>query len=215
MMWEEYYSALRQLPDWLRKPVPFTVDASSLFRKHGARVFLDLGCGVGRNSIYLAREGFNVVGIDISRGALKKTKMWSKIEGFQNVTVLRASMTNLPFIGRTFHAVISTSVIHHASKEDIEKATEDIKTVLKDNGLFLANLLSKEDYRYSSGKKIEDGTFLILEDFEERQFEEVHHFFSRKEILTLLAGFKRLSIEPIQSGKAERPHMYWKVIAVK
>lgn len=215
MMWEEYYSALRQLPDWLRKPVPFTVDASSLFRKHGARVFLDLGCGVGRNSIYLAREGFNVVGIDISRGALKKTKMWSKIEGFQNVTVLLASMTNLPFIGRTFHAVISTSVIHHALKEDIEKATEDIKTVLKDNGLFLANLLSKEDYRYSSGKKIEDGTFLILEDFEERQFEEVHHFFSRKEILTLLAGFKRLSIEPIQSGKAERPHMYWKVIAVK
>jgi len=216
MVWEEYYSVLRQLPDWLKKPVPFIVDSRSLFKEYGARIFLDIGCGVGRNSIYLGKEGFDVIGIDISRSALKKTKVWSKIEGIPNVTIIRASMTNLPFVKQAFHAVISVSVIHHALKKDIEKTIEEIHTVLKDNGLFLVNLLSTEDYRYGSGEKLENGTYRVLENFEERQFEEVHHFFSKKEILTLLVCFGKISIEPIKSGKDfPIPHKYWKVIAIK
>ena len=215
MMWEEYYSVLRHLPDWLRKPVPFIVEALFLFRKCGAHQFLDLGCGVGRNTIYLAKQGFSVIGIDISKNALKKAKSWSEIEGITNVTVLCASMTHLPFISRAFDAIISVSVIHHAVKKAIEKAIEEVHEVLKDNGLFLANLLSMEDYRYGSGLKIEEGTFQVLEDFEEKQFEEIHHFFSQKEIQTLLADFKRIGIVPIQSGKEERLHKYWKVIAEK
>lgn len=155
-MWKEYYSILRKLPDWLKKPVPFIVDSLPLFKEHEARIFLDLGCGAGRNSIYWGKEGFNVIGIDISRSALKKAKAWAKIEVIPNVTVLRASMTNLPFVRQTVHAVISVSVIHHASKKDIKKAIEEIFTVLKEYGLFLANLLSIKDYRYGSGEKLEN-----------------------------------------------------------
>lgn len=214
LMWEEYYSVLHQLPDWLKKPVPFIVDSLSLFREYRTRTFLDLGCGVGRNSIYLGKEGFDVVGIDISRNALKRTKAWAKIEGIPNVTVMRCSMTNLPFVRQAFHAVISVSVIHHALKKDIEKAIEEIRTVLKDNGLLLANLLSTKDHRYGSGEKLEGGTFRVLENFEEKKFKEIHHFFSKKEIRALLLGFEKISMEPIQSG-SEQPHRYWKVIAIK
>jgi len=213
-MWEEYYSVLHKLPDWLKKPVPFIVDSLPLFKERGARLFLDLGCGIGRNSIYLGKEGFDVVGVDVSRSALKKAKAWAKIEGIPNVTVLRASMTQLPFIRHTFDAVVSVSVIHHALKKDIEKTTREIHNVLKDNGLFIANLLSTKDYRYGSGEKLENETFKILEKFEEKQFQEAHHFFSKKEILTLLAKFKKTQIEPLQS-RTEQPHKYWKVIATK
>jgi len=170
---------------------------------------------MGRNTIYLAKQGFDVVGIDISKSALRKAKSWSKIEGITNVTVLCASMTHLPFVSRAFNAIISVSVIHHAVKKDIEKTIEEIHEVLKDNGRFLANLLSIEDYRYGSGVKIEEGTFQILEDFEVKQFEEIHHFFSQKEIQILLADFSRISIVRVQSGKEECPHKYWKVIAEK
>lgn len=213
-MWEEYYSVLHKLPDWLKKPIPFIVDSLPLFKERGARLFLDLGCGMGRNSIYLGKEGFDVVGVDVSRSALKKAKAWSKIEGIPNVTVLRASMTQLPFIMQTFHAVVSVSVIHHALKKDIQKTTREIHNVLKDNGLFIANLLSTKDYRYGSGEKLENETFKILEKFEEKQFQEVHHFFSKKEVLTLLTKFKKTQIEPLQS-RTEQPHKYWKVIATK
>jgi len=213
-MWEEYYFVLHQLPDWLKKPVSFIVESLSLFKESGARIFLDLGCGVGRNAIYLGKEGFDVIGVDISRSALKKAKAWSKIECVPNVMVLRASMTNLPFVRQAFHAVISVSVIHHALKKDIKKTIEEISRVLIDNGHFLANLLSDKDYRYGIGEKLENGTFRILENLEGAQFEEVHHFFSEKEILTLLAGFEKIRVEPIQS-EFEKPHKYWKAIAIK
>ena len=213
-MWEEYYSNLNNLPDWLKKPVPFIVDSLSLFKKHGTQMILDLGCGAGRNSIYLGKEGFDVVGMDTSRTALKKTKAWSKIEGIPNVTVLRASMTQLPFIRQTFHAVISVSVIHHALKKDIQKTIQEIRRILKNNGLFIANLLSTKDHRYGSGEKLENETFKVMEEFKEKQFQEVHHFFSRKEILTLLGKFEKTHIEPLQS-RTEQPNKYWKVIAAK
>lgn len=213
-MWEEYYFALSQIPDWLKKPVPFIVESSPLFKKIRAERFLDLGCGVGRNLIYLGKGGFDVVGVDISRSALKKTKAWLKIEGLLNVAVLRASMIKLPFVTKSFHAVISVSVIHHALKRDIKRAVEEVHTVLKDEGLFLVNLLSSTDFRYGSGEKLEEGTFLVLEKFEEKQFREIHHFFSKEEIHTLLARFKEIDVEPIQSG-AEKLHKYWKVIAIK
>ena len=215
MTWEEYYSVLRQLPSWLKKPVPFVAEALSFFKERGVQTILDLGCGMGRNSVHLAEQGFHVIGIDTSASALKYAKTWSKTKALNNNVVLRASMTRLPFVSQTFHAVISVSVIHHARIRDIKKTIEEICTVLKENGLFLANLLSTKDYRYRQGEKLEDGTFRILEDFGEKQFEEIHHFFSQREIRTLLTSFKNVSLEQIQSGKKERLHTYWKVTASK
>jgi len=197
------------------KPVPFIVEALPVFRRIEASRILDLGCGAGRNSIYLARWEFDVVGVDVSRSALRKAKSRSEAEGVENVAMVRASMTHLPFIDHSYDVVISVSVIHHAVKEAIGKTIGEIHRVLKDNGLFLANLLSIKDYRYGSGLKIEDGTFRVLEYFEDKQFEEVHHFFSQEEIQILLSSFKTISVEPIQSGREERPHIYWKVIAEK
>jgi len=205
---------LNQLPDWLKKPVPFIVESLPLFNELRAQRFLDLGCGVGRNLIYLGKVGYDVIGVDISRSALKKTKAWVKTERLPNVAVLRASMTNLPFVTKSFHAVISVSVIHHALKRDIKKAVEEVHMVLKDESLFIVNLLSATDFRYRSGEKLEEGTLLVLEQIGEKQFKEIHHFFSKEEIHTLLARFKKVDVEPIQSG-VEELHKYWKVIAIK
>ncbi len=41
---------------------------------------LDIACGEGRNSIFLAREGFNVTGLDISEAGLSKAKEWTERE---------------------------------------------------------------------------------------------------------------------------------------
>ena len=213
-MWEEYYAVLRHLPDWLKKPVPFVAESVSFFRESGAESILDLGCGVGRNSIYLGKNGFNVIGVDISRHALKKTKARAKIEDVPSVTVLCCSMTNLPFVRQTFHAIISVSVVHHAVKKDIQRTVNEIRKILKRDGIFLTNLLSTTDCRYGSGEEVEEGSFRFLEKFEVKEFEEVHHFFSKKEILKLLEGFGCISVELIKSG-AEKPHEYWKVVAIR
>ena len=42
---------------------------------------LDIACGEGRNSIFLARNGFDVTGLDISEEGLAKADRWAKTEG--------------------------------------------------------------------------------------------------------------------------------------
>jgi len=180
---------LRQPPERLREPVPFIVEALPTFKRGKIKHVLDLGCGVGRHCIYLAKNGFDVVGIDVSESALRMAKEWARQENTKNVAFTQAAMTNIPLGDCHFDAVISVSVIHHAVKRDIIKTIDEIHRILKRNGLFLANLASVRDHRYGTGKKVEADTFRIWEAFEERRFEELHHFFTRQEVCELVACF--------------------------
>ncbi len=47
------------------------------------RKALDIACGEGRNSIFLAREGFDVTGLDISDSGLEKASKWTEREKLQ------------------------------------------------------------------------------------------------------------------------------------
>ncbi|HEX2769843.1 MAG TPA: class I SAM-dependent methyltransferase [Geobacteraceae bacterium] len=42
---------------------------------------LDIACGEGRNSIFLARHGFDVTGLDISEEGLSKAEKWAEADG--------------------------------------------------------------------------------------------------------------------------------------
>jgi 2-polyprenyl-3-methyl-5-hydroxy-6-metoxy-1,4-benzoquinol methylase len=43
----------------------------------------DIACGEGRNSIFLAKHGFDVLGLDISEAGLEKARRWMEREGLQ------------------------------------------------------------------------------------------------------------------------------------
>ena len=58
---------------------------------------LDLACGTGRHTIPLAKEGFNVVGLDISSKLLKIAKQHKT-----QAQLIKADMQHLPFKNRRF-----------------------------------------------------------------------------------------------------------------
>jgi len=209
-MWERYYSTLRRLPRRLRQLAPFVVEALPTFKRCKIERVLDLGCGAGRHCVYLAKNNFDVVGVDISMTALKIANEWRKKEKLKNISLLEATMTNLPFSDFRFDAVISVSVIHHAIKKDSVKTMDEVYRVLKKNGVFLTNLVSVKDPRYGTGQRVENNTFRILEAFEEKRFEELHHFFTKREVSKLLAPFTKAKVELLK----DKPH-YWKITATK
>ena len=47
---------------------------AAFLKGKGLRRVLDLGCGAGRHVLFLAREGFEVHGLDSSREALRITQ---------------------------------------------------------------------------------------------------------------------------------------------
>lgn len=194
----------------MKTPVPFVMNEVPRFKRHKIKNVLDLGCGMGRPCIHLAEKGFEVVGIDISKSALRMAKEWVRREKLANVALICGVMTHLPFRDDCFDAVVSVSVIIHALKRNIEKTVAEIHRTLRKNGSLLTNLTSIKDPRYGKGKKMEDNTFKILEAFEDKRFEETHHFFTRKEAVEMLSHFADSKVILMK----ERP-CYWKVLAAK
>lgn len=126
----------------LYQEVAESVLASSIdnFCNKGVRV-LDIGCGPGFLSHYLAREGYEVTGVDFSFQFIKAAK--SSWGSAPNLNFLKTDVTNLPFEDSSFDAVVANYTIEHIL--DVEKALQKMARVLKPTGvMFLTfpNLLS-------------------------------------------------------------------------
>jgi len=208
--WDRYYSTLKRMPKKLKTTAQFIADAVPALKKHKAKRVLDLGCGAGRHCILLAGSGFEVVGIDISKYALKMARRWVQKERLENVALIRATMTDVPVTDCCLDAVVSVSVMHHALKKDIMTSVSEVYRILGKNGWFIANLASVHDPRYGTGRKLEKDTFWILEGYEKKQFGELHHFFTKREALRLLSLFSRVEVTSME----DKPN-YWKIVAVK
>ncbi len=73
MEWDDIYRTvpLKRIP-WHSDKPPISLVKNMDKVLHGSAV--DLCCGAGTNSIFLAKQGFDVVGIDISKSAVKIAK---------------------------------------------------------------------------------------------------------------------------------------------
>jgi ubiquinone/menaquinone biosynthesis C-methylase UbiE len=198
------------MPKKLKKTAQFIADAVPNFKKHKVNRVLDLGCGAGRHCVLLASSALEVIGMDISKNALKMARQWVQKEKLGNVTFVRATMTNIPLTDSCLDAVVSVSVMHHAFKKNIVTSVGEVYRILNKNGWFLANLASVEDPRYGTGEMVEKNTFLLLEGYEEKRFGELHHFFTKPEALRLLRAFSKTNVTSLE----DKPN-YWKILAVK
>lgn len=103
----------------------------------GPRV-LDLGCGEGRDSLFLARRGFDVTGVDVSRAALDKARERAAAEGF-DCTFLERDVILLENVGaEPFDWAINMGCLHMLSEpEHRRRHLERVRDVLRPGGDFL------------------------------------------------------------------------------
>ena len=140
--WDEYYRKypLDELGWELGKPRPLLVE----FVEKGlikAGKALDLCCGAGTNTIYLAKKGFDVTAIDISPTAIEIAKKKTKQA---NVTIdfLVENFIDLPFEDKTFVFVFDMGCFHHVEVKDRGKFIAGVNRVLKENGLYMLTCFS-------------------------------------------------------------------------
>jgi SAM-dependent methyltransferase len=102
----------------------------------GARV-LDLACGQGRMSRYLARRGADVLGVDVSAAMLGK----ARAAGAAAITYLRADVTRAPawWDGRPFDGC--TCELALMDIDDLAGALATVAAVLRPGGWFVASVV--------------------------------------------------------------------------
>lgn len=74
---------------------------------------LDLGCGTGTNVIYLARHGWDAVGVDFVPGAIARAKRRARDAGVgDRARFLVADVTRLPDLGASFDLALDMGCLH-------------------------------------------------------------------------------------------------------
>lgn len=97
---------------------------------------LDLGCGEGRNTIYMARVGFRVVGLDLS---LKGVRVLANnlFEEEVRATSLVGDARGLPFMNSRFDAILAHNLFDHLDAVSARAGLQECYRVLRPGGHLL------------------------------------------------------------------------------
>ncbi|MEM4703424.1 MAG: methyltransferase domain-containing protein [Candidatus Pacearchaeota archaeon] len=129
-VWEKIYKSTKG-EIWKFKPHNITVRLTKLIPK-GASV-LDLGCGDGRDSVFLAKKGFKVTGIDVSKSAIKRLKDRARKEKVKIKTII-ADLEKYR-IRKNYDLIFSCVTFHLLKKSSINRIIKNMKEKTKQNGL--------------------------------------------------------------------------------
>ncbi len=130
--------------DNLSADIPFYLDYARQQQPHGA--VLELGCGTGRVALALAREGFNVTGLDLSESMLgvfgeKLGREPSDVAA--RVELVRGNMAQFD-LGKRFGMIIAPFRAFQALTDDadIRSSLVCIRDHLTDDGVYIANVFN-------------------------------------------------------------------------
>jgi SAM-dependent methyltransferase len=162
--------------DYWLVPIMDSCFLAESWKLKGYSKFLDLGCGLGRHSIYFGKQGFVVSAVDLSEKGINHLKSWA-IEEKLEIETEQCDMLNLPFPDESFDCILAYNVIYHTDTEGFIKSLKEIRRVLKRNGELYVTLNSKNSISYQNANncvRVDKNTILRNEHDTER---DVPHFY--------------------------------------
>lgn len=100
-----------------------------------ARV-LDIGCGLGSQSIYLSKQGFEAIGIDIAETAVGKARKLAQFSGV-SPSFQVADVLSLPFATESFDITYDRACFHHLKPHEQFRYRNEVSRVTTDGGTLL------------------------------------------------------------------------------
>lgn len=139
LCYEQY--KLFKAGSWLYKPVKTVMDMLNYFEGQKDLQILDLGSGVGRNSIPIAQKimnsGGTVTCVDLLDSALTKLQVYSKEHGvFEYIKTEQSALEDYYISSNSYNYIIAVSSLEHVkSIEDFKKVLHSMKNGTKSNGI--------------------------------------------------------------------------------
>jgi 2-polyprenyl-3-methyl-5-hydroxy-6-metoxy-1,4-benzoquinol methylase len=165
---------------WGDEACPSVLMATEHFHRTGVKHVLVPGCGYGRNSLFLAEQGFQVTAFDVADVAVRLAIEQANKRS-ANIEYTVGDIFDETFLsGRRFDGVYLSNVLHLFLALDREKLVQRITSLLNPGGLFTFSCISVFDTNnYGIGREIEHNTF-------EKHAGKPLHFFDEDEIRLML-----------------------------
>lgn len=114
---------------------PLRRKAAEFLELKPPKKILDVATGTGAQAYELAKQGYTVVGIDLSPEMLQQAK--KKLSSKLKLSFQQADATDLPFKANEFDATSISLGLHDMPYEVDIKVLKEIKRVTKNNGKIL------------------------------------------------------------------------------
>ena len=141
--WAKAYE--RETPHWAesQEPSPLAPQLLEMLGKEPDNTILEIGVGNGRDSIFFAKKGNKVTGIDIASGAVEMAKKNAHLAGVLNkITFQIGDAEQLRFKDSSFDGVYSISVLHAT---DLKLSLKEVARVLRTQGKAIIYLYEKTE----------------------------------------------------------------------
>ena len=170
-----------------------------LFKESKISKIVELGAGLGRDTIFFAKNSIHVTAVDYSSSGLKVINDKAQKQSLSNLisTKLFDVRKKLPFEDNSIEACFSHMLYCMAlTTEELKYLNNEICRVLKPNGINIYTVRHTKDGDYKNG--IHRGEDL----YENDGF--IVHFFSKDKINSLLEGYQNIKIEDFEEGSFPR-----------
>ena len=170
-----------------------------LFKESKISKIVELGAGLGRDTIFFAKNSIHVTAVDYSSSGLKIINDKAQKQSLSNLisTKLFDVRKKLPFEDNSIEACFSHMLYCMAlTTEELKYLNNEICRVLKPNGINIYTVRHTKDGDYKNG--IHRGEDL----YENDGF--IVHFFSKDKINSLLEGYQNIKIEDFEEGSFPR-----------
>lgn len=144
--WDPIWETVFQNHEWGKYPGENLIQfiARNFYKKERQKIFLlEIGCGPGANIWFMAREGFNVTGIDGSKTAINIARERLKRENLRAQLIV-GDIINLPFENYSFDGIIDNECLSCNNEQNTLLIFAEISRLLKSGGLFYSRSFSNE-----------------------------------------------------------------------
>lgn len=98
---------------------------------------LDVGCGYGRSTIYLARRGWQVDGVDFVADAVAEARRRAALAGVaERVAVHQAAVPDLGFLDGPYALVLDIGCSHGLAGAHLDAYRDQVRRLLAPGGTF-------------------------------------------------------------------------------
>jgi len=181
--------------DFWKTVAPEFLPVGLEWRAAGFRRAFDLGCGLGRNAIFLAQNGFDVSAFDLSQAGVAELERRAAGLGLRIATAV-GDMLDLPYEDDSFDCVVAFHSIYHTDLAGLRRVVVGISRVLVTGGELFVTLNSKSSdaWRLFADRRIDDHTLLKTEGPE---IDVPHTYLDYEEVGGILRGFSIMKIQEI------------------
>ncbi len=170
-----------------------------LFKKKKIYKIVEIGAGLGRDTVFFAKNLIHTTALDYSSSAIRIINQKTKKNNLSRYikTKIFDVREKLPFEDNSIEACYSHMLYCMAlTTNDLKKLNNEIKRILKPRGINIYTVRHINDGDFENG--IHRGEDL----YENDGF--IVHYFSKKKVNSLLNGFKNISLEKFEEGTFPR-----------